>query len=51
MLTSVFSPGDELTDLMMLGYTGFMYKMTKPICETFVEHLLGTRFKEILLPE
>ena len=48
---SVFSPGDELTDLMMLGYTGFMYKMTKPICETFVEHLLGTRFKEILLPE
>ena len=47
---SLFEDGDDINDLMHLGYSGFMNQMTKPIVEKFIEHLMGTRFKDVIEP-
>ena len=45
---SNFKDGDDIKHLLLLGYSGFMYQMTKPLAEKFIEHLLDTRFKELI---
>ena len=47
---SLFEDGDDINYLMHLGYSGFMNQMTKPIVEKFIEHLMGTRFKDVIEP-
>lgn len=38
----------DIKNFQSLGYSGFMYQMTKPLAEKFTDYLLGTRFKEVI---